>query len=32
MLPAYRLGPRLIQVDPADLERLARRIPTGGTA
>lgn len=32
LLPGYRLGPRLVQVDPADLDRLARRIPTGGGA
>lgn len=27
-LPAYRLGPKLIRIDPRDLGRLARRIPT----
>ena len=32
MLPGYRLGPRLVKVDLADLEALARRIPTGGVA
>lgn len=28
-LPAYRFGDRLIRVDPADLDRLDRRIPAG---
>lgn len=32
LLPGYRLGPRLVKVDLADLENLARRIPTGGAA
>jgi excisionase family DNA binding protein len=26
-LPAYRLGPRLVKIDPVDLDRLAARIP-----
>ncbi len=29
-LRAYRVGPRLIRIDPRDLDRLARPIPTGG--
>jgi excisionase family DNA binding protein len=28
-LRAYRVGPRLIRIDPRDLDRLARRIPAG---
>jgi excisionase family DNA binding protein len=31
-LPAFRVGPRAVRVDVADLERLARPIPTAGTA
>ena len=31
LLPAYRVG-RLLKVDPADLDRLARPVPTGGVA
>lgn len=27
-LPAYRVGPRLIKVELADVDKLARRIPT----
>lgn len=27
-LPAYRSGPRLIRVDPADVDRLMVQIPT----
>ena len=27
-LPAYRIGPRAIRVSVADVENLARRIPT----
>jgi excisionase family DNA binding protein len=29
-LRAYRVGPRLVKIDRADLERLARQIPTAG--
>ncbi|MGI8680848.1 MAG: excisionase family DNA-binding protein [Mycobacteriales bacterium] len=29
-LPAYRFGPRLIRLDPADLELVDRRIPAAG--
>ena len=29
-LPGYRLGPRLLRVDRAELHALARRIPTAG--
>jgi len=29
-LPAYRTGPRLLRVDPADLALLERRILTAG--
>jgi excisionase family DNA binding protein len=32
MLPAYRVGRRLIKVDLADLDRVAKRIPTAGDA
>lgn len=28
MLPAYRSGPRVLRVDPADVDRLMVRIPT----
>jgi excisionase family DNA binding protein len=31
-LTAYRVGPRLIKVDLADLDALVRRIPTAGGA
>ena len=31
-LPAYRVGPRLVRIDPADLDKLERRIPTAGAA
>lgn len=27
-LPAYRVGGRVVRIDPADLEKLLRRIPT----
>jgi excisionase family DNA binding protein len=27
-LPAYRVGPRMIRLDPADLDKMARRIAT----
>ncbi len=27
LLPAYRLGPRLIQVDLGDVDRMRRRVP-----
>jgi excisionase family DNA binding protein len=30
ILPAYRVGPRLIRIDPRDLDRMARRIPAVG--
>ena len=30
LLPGYRVGPRLVKVDLADLDQLARRIPSGG--
>lgn len=30
LLPAYRIGPRLIQVDLHDVDALRRRIPTVG--
>ena len=30
-LPAVRLGPRLIRINPADLDRLAHRIPAAGS-
>lgn len=29
-LPAYRLGPRLLRIDQADLDALLRRVPTAG--
>lgn len=29
-LPAYRVGAQLIRIDPADLDRLLRRIPAAG--
>lgn len=32
LLPAYRLGPKLLRVDPVDLDSLGRRIPTAGSA
>ena len=32
LLPAYRVGPRVIRIDPADLDKLDRRIPTAGSA
>jgi excisionase family DNA binding protein len=28
LLPAYRVGPRLIRVKPSDVEKLFTRIPT----
>lgn len=31
LLPAYRIGPRLVRIDLDDLDRLARRIPTAGS-
>ena len=31
LLPGYRVGPRLIRVDPVEVEALIRRIPTAGT-
>lgn len=30
LLPLYRIGPRQIQVDLNDLDRLRRRVPTAG--
>ena len=30
LIPGYRVGPRLIKVDLADLDRLAHRIPAAG--
>ncbi|GGB26325.1 hypothetical protein GCM10011492_15670 [Flexivirga endophytica] len=27
-LPAYRSGPRILRVDPADVDRLMVRVPT----
>lgn len=29
-LPAYRVGGRVVRIDPADLEKLLHRIPTAG--
>ena len=29
-LRAYRLGPKLIRIDPRDLDKMARRIPAAG--
>lgn len=29
-LPAYRLGPRLLRIDVADLDALMRPVPAGG--
>lgn len=29
-LPAYRLGPRLLRIDVADLDALMRPVPVGG--
>lgn len=29
-LPAYRLGPRLLRLDLADLDKLLRPVPVGG--
>lgn len=29
-LPAYRLGPRLVRIDAADLDALLRPVPVGG--
>jgi hypothetical protein len=31
LLPLYRIGPRLIQVDLNDIDALRRRIPAGWT-
>lgn len=31
-LIGYRVGPRLIKVDPADVDALIKRIPAGGPA
>ena len=28
LLPAYRIGPRLLQIDLNDIDRLRRRVPT----
>lgn len=32
LIPAYRVGPHLIRLDPADLDRLDRRIPAAAAA
>jgi excisionase family DNA binding protein len=32
ILPAYRIGRHLIRVDLEDVDKLARRIPSGGDA
>lgn len=29
-LPAYRMGPRLIRLDPADVDALLRPVPAAG--
>ena len=29
-IPAYRMGPRMLRVDQADIERAMRPIPTAG--
>lgn len=29
-IEGYRIGPRLVKVDPADLDKLKRPIPTAG--
>lgn len=29
-LPAFRLGPRLLRIDLADVDALLRRVPTAG--
>jgi excisionase family DNA binding protein len=31
-LTAYRVGPKLIRLDPAEVDALLRPIPTAGTA
>lgn len=31
-LPAYRLGDRLVRIDPADVDQMMSRIPAGGAA
>ena len=30
-LPAHRVGPRLLRIDRADLDRLFRPVPAGGS-
>jgi excisionase family DNA binding protein len=30
-LPAYRSGPRILRLDPDDVDRLMRRLPTAGS-
>jgi excisionase family DNA binding protein len=30
-LPAHRMGPRLLRIDRADLDRLFQRVPVGGS-
>lgn len=30
LLPAYRVGPTVIRIDPDDLDQLGRRIPAAG--
>lgn len=27
VLPAYRVGPRTLRIDPGDLDQIARRVP-----
>jgi excisionase family DNA binding protein len=29
-LPAYRVGDKLLRIDPADLDRISRRVPAAG--
>jgi excisionase family DNA binding protein len=31
-LTAYRIGPRLLRIDVAELEALMRKVPSGGVA
>lgn len=30
LLPAYRMGPRLVRIEEADLDRIEQRMPTTG--
>lgn len=32
VLPAYRYGPKVVRINPDDLDELGRRIPSGGDA